>query len=413
MTKTAIVSFNSGAVTPEIDARFDIEKYSRGCRRLENMIPDMYGNATKRPGTELIVAGNGSGCYYKAPAPDPAKTSISTPQELQDMEDDLTADYELLNNIDMTGFDWTPIGQSADFEGTLDGRFFTISNLTISSDEGEFRLSLSGLFGRVNGLSGADNAIIENVIMTNVSIDTEGSSGNPNAGCLIGAILDDVTVRQCKVSGAIFNTRSSGRTYLRAGGLIGTSQASNNRTTTIQRCSAEVTLTSKGLSESLDIIGGFVGIHVAGAGPAVFNDCYAIGSIVAGTPAPGNDPTAYGGFVGSTSTANATNRPIFTNCYAATSMWKSFVTDKVGGFTGNDSFATPRADSWVDCFWDTTISVSGTDGNSTGKTTSQMETESTFTNWDFTDVWKIDAGNDYPRHRWTETSDIRGTCKRL
>jgi len=63
MSNIAIVNFNSGEVTPDIDARKDIEKYTGGCRRLENMIPDVYGTAIKRPGTEYIVTSNEDGTY--------------------------------------------------------------------------------------------------------------------------------------------------------------------------------------------------------------------------------------------------------------------------------------------------------------------------------------------------------------
>ena len=63
MSRIAVVNFNTGEVTPDIDARRDIEKYSGGCRVLQNMIPDMYGNAAKRPGTELIAISLGEGLY--------------------------------------------------------------------------------------------------------------------------------------------------------------------------------------------------------------------------------------------------------------------------------------------------------------------------------------------------------------
>lgn len=53
----AIVSFNGGELSPEIDARTDIEKYPAGCRRLENMIPVKYGGAKKRPGLEYVYDG--------------------------------------------------------------------------------------------------------------------------------------------------------------------------------------------------------------------------------------------------------------------------------------------------------------------------------------------------------------------
>jgi len=63
--KTAIINFNGGQFTPKIDARVDTEKYVSGCRQLDNMIPDVFGNATKRPGTELIsLASSAYGIGY-------------------------------------------------------------------------------------------------------------------------------------------------------------------------------------------------------------------------------------------------------------------------------------------------------------------------------------------------------------
>ncbi len=49
-----IVSFNAGELSPQIDARSDVDKYSSGCRILENMIPRIYGGAERRPGTKFI-----------------------------------------------------------------------------------------------------------------------------------------------------------------------------------------------------------------------------------------------------------------------------------------------------------------------------------------------------------------------
>ncbi len=54
MGKTGIVSFNAGELTPLIDARTDLDKYSSGCRTLQNMIPRIYGAAERRPGTKFI-----------------------------------------------------------------------------------------------------------------------------------------------------------------------------------------------------------------------------------------------------------------------------------------------------------------------------------------------------------------------
>jgi hypothetical protein len=50
-----ITVFNAGKLTPLIDVRTDIEKYSSGCRILENMLPRIYGPVERRPGTIFIV----------------------------------------------------------------------------------------------------------------------------------------------------------------------------------------------------------------------------------------------------------------------------------------------------------------------------------------------------------------------
>jgi hypothetical protein len=54
--KYPLLSFNSGYLSPLVDARSDIDKYHAGCRIIENMIPRTYGCAERRPGTEFIDA---------------------------------------------------------------------------------------------------------------------------------------------------------------------------------------------------------------------------------------------------------------------------------------------------------------------------------------------------------------------
>lgn len=56
MPNEPLISFNSGELSPLIDARSDIEKYAAGCRILENMIPRVYGIAERRPGLQFILA---------------------------------------------------------------------------------------------------------------------------------------------------------------------------------------------------------------------------------------------------------------------------------------------------------------------------------------------------------------------
>jgi hypothetical protein len=51
MANLPVISMNAGKLTPLIDTRADTEKYSSGCRILDNMIPLIYGPVTRRPGT--------------------------------------------------------------------------------------------------------------------------------------------------------------------------------------------------------------------------------------------------------------------------------------------------------------------------------------------------------------------------
>jgi len=55
MSNLAVINLNSGKLTPKIDARSDIEKYSGGCRILQNAIPLIYGPVERRPGTKYIA----------------------------------------------------------------------------------------------------------------------------------------------------------------------------------------------------------------------------------------------------------------------------------------------------------------------------------------------------------------------
>ena len=51
MSKGTQVTFNGGEFTEFMDPRVDTDKYSKGCRRMENMMPLPYGAALTRPGT--------------------------------------------------------------------------------------------------------------------------------------------------------------------------------------------------------------------------------------------------------------------------------------------------------------------------------------------------------------------------
>ena len=64
----------------------------------------------------------------------------------------------------------------------------------------------------------------------------------------------------------------------------------------------------------------------------------------------------------------------------------------------DDAEMTPK---FINCFWDKevsgkTYSAGGINGVAVGKTTVEMMSQSTFTNWDFTNTWWIKEGETYP-----------------
>ena len=48
-------TFNAGELSPLMDGRVDIAKYTNGCRRLENFIPAVQGPAVRRGGTRFVA----------------------------------------------------------------------------------------------------------------------------------------------------------------------------------------------------------------------------------------------------------------------------------------------------------------------------------------------------------------------
>mgnify|MGYP000749548771 FL=1 len=68
-------------------------------------------------------------------------TPIYDAEDLQNMQEDLTANYILMNDIDLSGINWKPMRPSSTgvytsgFIGTLEGNGFTIRNLTVNAEQ--------------------------------------------------------------------------------------------------------------------------------------------------------------------------------------------------------------------------------------------------------------------------------------
>ena len=63
MAKSSVpfTNFTAGELSPRLDGRTDLAKYFNGCKKLQNFLTFPQGGVTRRPGTEHIAVGDGSG----------------------------------------------------------------------------------------------------------------------------------------------------------------------------------------------------------------------------------------------------------------------------------------------------------------------------------------------------------------
>ena len=156
---------------------------------------------------------------------------ISSAADISQMAADINggintdAYFKLNKNIDMTGADFTPIGnQSHPFSGTFDGGSHTIYGLTYST-----KARYSGFFGKIK------NAVVKNLGLENVNITATGIRGTDVAG-LVGNAQGG-TIDRCYVTGSV-----SG--YAGVSGILGSTHSSTYPTT-ISNCYARVQLTAE------------------------------------------------------------------------------------------------------------------------------------------------------------------------
>lgn len=295
---------------------------------------------------------------------------IATCVQLQDIDDNLTAHYQLVANVDCEddtseggalwngGDGFSPIGDDVSedsFQGTLDGQGYTISNLFINrTDES------GGLFDYIDGA----NAEIRDLGIedANISVDEGG---------ILGGLIEE---------SLIINVYTTG--ILTAGNVGGGIAGSTNSLSQIQESYSSANI------ESGSTAGGMVAFS-----EGTIENSYATGSV--------SGDTIAGGLV----------------AIASGTIEKSYSVGLVeggsfeGGLIGLDSGITV-----TDSFWDTQTSGQASSDGGTGKLTSEMKDIDTFTDiltdgldeaWDFDTIWglDVDINNGYPYLQGIESGD--------
>ena len=325
---------------------------------------------------------------------------ISTCIQLQEMKNNLSAYYELVNDIDCSetvnwngGAGFEPVGDKEDnsFRGILNGNEYVISQLFINRPSE----SNVGLFGYTR--SNISNIGLENVKITGDdyvgglvggiflsyitnSYVTGSVSGNDQVGGLVGRnSYSDIT--NSYATGSVFGEGN-------VGGLVGVNFYS--------------TITNSYATGSVSgdtSVGGLVGSNTVQFAPSTITNSYATGSV--------SGDSQVGGLVG-----HNKNYSTIINSYATGSVSGNYY---VGGLVGRNN----RSYKITSTYWDT--QTSGTsigvgvgsalyDDRVFGRTTAEMMQQATFVDWDFVDIWRIDEGVDYPHLRW-EDSGSGSVCE--
>ena len=205
----------------------------------------------------------------------------------------------LNNDLDLSGYQWTPIGNGSNFgryfAGTFDGQYHKIMNLLHHSTGDE--LIRNGLFGVVS-----DGGTLKNLLV--IDADIASNDGSLLAGILADWV-DGGTVENCYTSGKIENNVGDKM----VGGLIGQCTWS----TQVKGCASDATVISTESDEDhVDTVGGLIGQWENSADSSSITDCWFGGSVSCD-----NIYSAVGGILGANFDENQPGVDI-QNCLVAT-----------------------------------------------------------------------------------------------
>jgi len=320
--------------------------------------------------------------------------------------------YKLVNDIDLTAFSpWSPFGTSHTagfrFEAKLDGNNKTIKNLSPNP-----LLDYPSLLGIVNGIT------VTNLTLVNTTLNFTGVNPRQYAGVLIARnYAAPCTLKFISITGVNIDYRP---TNTITSFFFGSFGQNGNNLSIIQDChisnfNADIRVgTSSG-----NFVGGFVS-----SGTFSFTRCSIVG--VLNTERINTNTQSGCLFAG----GNLLTGSSLTDCFARgeikTSETYPTATIDMSGISryrvsmsrcysavivDNGSTSSNQSSFIVDyntgsgtitnCYYDNTLyNRDGVVGGSgaTAKTTTELQTQSTFTGWDFTNTWSIDVlkNNGYP-----------------
>lgn len=392
----AITGVSDGTATITVDYCGETTVNSNQIYSGTNGVANGYIKYTVTVGSGTS-SGSGSGSTEPDPTPSDGLTVdtkgryvIYNQADLEAVADDLTADYILANDIELTG-NWTPLGWTDNddvaFTGTFDGNGYTISGL--NADWSDYSASNVGLFAINAGT-------IKNFSLVIGDIGGDSCIGTV-AGLNNGGTISNVTVTQNTALDSGNGVTGLNDSSSFAGGIVG-----KNSSGIITKSSAKVSV------YGYYFVGGLVGGNFD-----ELSQCYCKGSVNNTLSNSVLQYCAYiGGLVGG-------NKGSISDCYSYTSG-EVKGNQYVGGAVGGNYSAGSITNVWVDPYvmalntgksgvfcgsndGSTTQSyvvskTTGAQGGATRITSENLQDQTTFpqtaTNWDWDNVWTW--SNKYP-----------------
>jgi len=268
----------------------------------------------------------------------------------------LESDFEVNGKFYNNGTGWKPIGSGTtnkSFTGVFDGNGYSVKNIIINIQSeqtvfaGLFNTNsgtiknlgiedghISIKYGSAGGVSGRnDNGIIENCFNT-CDIKIEDETGSTTLGGIVGVVYSG-TVKNCYNTGYIYSTDD-------AGGIAGTNSG-------------------------------------------LIQDCFNTGYIRA---INGDDSYSYAGGIA------GTNHNIIQSCYNV-----GYITsERAGGAISGLLVDLSNPDAkFINCYYLNNVS-SGEEYGDEGAikcTSEHLQSQTTFSGFDFVNVWRMPTGSDY------------------
>ncbi len=268
---------------------------------------------------------------------------ISTAEEFNNIRNDLSGNYILTNDIDLSSYtNWNPIGDDSNrFKGNLDGNNKKINGLEINRNE-----EYVGLFSVLDDGSKISNLNVEGVVY-----------GGNLSGIITG--YNYGTIENCLVSGIL-----SGNTHL--GGITGYNYDVGLIKNSYSRANIQGT----------SYIGGLIGVNIG-----VVENSYFTGSV--------SGISYLGGIAGNMFTRDTIISKII-NSYSIGQVSNNL---RSGGIVGRN-----RDASITNTYWNTETSGQSTSAGGIGKTTSELQVLKTstnlYSNWS-NSIWEFST-SDYP-----------------